>query len=142
MIQITPAITLDEEEIKLSFIRASGPGGQKVNTSSTAVQLRFDVRNSPSLPEEVRSRLLTLAGNRINSQGILVIDARSQRNQHLNRRDAVERLVTLIKRAAEQPKPRKKTRPSAAAIRKRLRQKKRQARLKKQRRKIGDLTNY
>ncbi len=136
MIRITPSISLDEGEISWRFIRASGPGGQKVNTSSSAVQLRFDVRNSPSLPEDVRSRLMKMAAGRISSRGILVIDARTSRNQLQNRREALERLVTLISRAARKPKTRKQTRPSAAATARRLDRKSRHGRLKKQRGRI------
>ncbi len=136
MISITPTIFIDEDEIKLRFIRSSGPGGQKVNTSATAVQLRFDVLNSPSLPQEVRKRLLTQAAGQISSEGILIIDARSHRHQLQNRKDAQERLITLIKKAAVRPKPRKKTKPSRASQRKRLEKKKKLATLKRQRQKV------
>src|SRR4030042_4127558 len=104
MIHITRTITIDESEIQEYFVRASGPGGQNVNKVAPAVQLRFDVANSRSLPEEVRKRLITLAGNRITEDGILIIDARQFRTQRQNREDAVGRLVGLIRNAAKRPK--------------------------------------
>jgi len=131
VIPVTADIGIDEDELALRFVRASGPGGQKVNKAATAVQLRFDVRRSPSLPPEVRARLLRLAGNRVNRRGVLVIDARRFRTQERNRQDAVERLVRLVRRAAEAPKPRRKTRPPAAARRRRLAEKRRRGEKKR-----------
>ncbi len=134
MIRITPHIVLDERELKLQFIRAAGPGGQNVNKVATAVQLRFDVAASPSLPADVRARLAELAGNRVNAAGELVLTARRFRTQDANRRDAVDRLVQLIRRAAVPPKKRKPTRPSRAAKRRRLEAKRRQSDKKRSRR--------
>jgi ribosome-associated protein len=120
MIPITPTLEIDEREIKEEFVRASGPGGQNVNKVSTAVQLRFDVRNSTSLPDEVRERLIRLAGRRMTGRGELLIEAQRFRTQERNRKDAMERLVNLIRKAAERPKPRKETRPTREAKRRRL----------------------
>jgi ribosome-associated protein len=133
VIPVTPQIGLDEEEIRFDFIRASGPGGQKVNKSSSAVQLRFDVRRSPSLPEEVRVRLAVLAGRRLSEEGILVIEAGRFRSQDRNRRDALDRLIGLIRQAARKPRRRRPTRPGAAARQRRLEAKKRRSALKRQR---------
>ena len=133
MIPITDSLRLDEAEISESFIRASGPGGQNVNKVASAVQLRFDVRQSPSLPEEVRERLERLAGHRVSQEGVLVITAQRFRSQERNRADALQRLIALIARAATPPRPRRKTRPSAAARERRLTAKAQRARLKQQR---------
>jgi ribosome-associated protein len=134
MIRITDQIGLDEREIDESFVRASGPGGQNVNKVATAVQLRFDVRRSPSLPEEVRARLERLAGARLTRDGVLVIIARRHRSQADNRADALDRLVGLIRRAAIAPRPRRPTKPSKAARERRIESKKRRAGVKKLRR--------
>ena len=115
MIRITPAIEIHESEIKLSFIRSSGPGGQNVNKVATTVQLRFDVNNSPSLSHEVRTRLISLSGNKITDDGILIIRAGRLRTQERNRKDAMDRFIELIQKASEKPKPHIKTRPTRAS---------------------------
>ena len=115
MIEVTRTITLDDGELEESFIRAGGPGGQNVNKLATAVQLRFDVRHSPSLPEAVRQRLERLAGRRLTQDGVLIITAQRFRTQERNRADALERLLTLIRQAAEVPRVRRLTRPTVAS---------------------------
>jgi ribosome-associated protein len=120
VIEITPAIAIDEAELEESFVRASGPGGQNVNKVATAVQLRFDVRRSPSLPEAVKARLERLAGARLTADGVLLITARSHRTQERNRQDALARLVELIRRATVPPVPRRPTKPTKASRRRRL----------------------
>jgi len=136
MIQITSAIAIDESEIQERFIHSSGPGGQNVNKVATAVQLRFDVAKSPSLPDEVRERLFSLARSRITEDGVLVITARSFRTQGRNRQDAIERLAALIGRAAEKPRSRRKTRPTLASKKRQLENKQRRAETKKLRQRI------
>ncbi|WP_091741156.1 alternative ribosome rescue aminoacyl-tRNA hydrolase ArfB [Phenylobacterium immobile] len=121
MIEVTPAITLADDEVQARFVRASGPGGQHVNKTSTAVELRFDVRGSPALPEPVRARLYKLAGSRLTQDGVLVLLAENHRSQMLNRADALDRLIALIREAAKPPPPpRKKTKPTYASKLKRL----------------------
>lgn len=139
MIEIGRGISIDEREIQVEFIRASGPGGQNVNKLNSAVQLRFDVKNSPSLPEELRERLLHLAGRRLTAAGVLVIEARQHRTQEQNRRAALERLVGLVRRALEKPKPRKHTRPTAASRQRRLEAKRRRGEVKRLRQVRPDL---
>jgi len=138
MIEITDDLALDEREISETFIRASGPGGQNVNKVASAAQLRFDARHSPSLPEPVKARLLRLAGQRATQDGVIVITAQRFRSQERNRDDARERLAALIRRAAEPPKPRRKTRPSAAQREQRLTTKARRGALKARRRPVAD----
>jgi ribosome-associated protein len=130
MIRITDHIALDESELVETFIRASGPGGQNVNKLSTAVQLRFDVRHSPSLTDEVRARLERLAGRRLTRDGVLVITAQNHRTQERNRADALERLAELIRAAAVRPVPRRPTRPTKASRRRRVDEKKRRGNIK------------
>lgn len=134
MILVTPEIRISEDEVAFIYTRSSGPGGQKVNKVSTAVQLRFDVRSSPALPERVRRRLGSLAGGRITSGGVLVIEARRFRTRERNRRDAVDRLVALIRKAAERQRPRRPTVPSRSSRLARLEAKRRRSRIKELRR--------
>jgi ribosome-associated protein len=134
MIEINRQISIDENELRFDFIRASGPGGQNVNKVSSAVQLRFDVTNSPSLPEEVRQRLAQIAANRINKDGVLILEASQFRTQEQNRQEAIDRLMELLRRAAHKPKPRKKTRPTAASVERRLQKKRRRSQTKRLRR--------
>ncbi|HEY3697490.1 alternative ribosome rescue aminoacyl-tRNA hydrolase ArfB [Phenylobacterium sp.] len=120
MIEITDSLSLDEDELVERFVKASGPGGQHVNKTSSAVELRFDVRNSPSLPDDVRARLERLAGSRLTLDGVIVLFAQNARSQEMNRQDARERLIELIRRAAVAPKRRKATRPTYASKLRRL----------------------
>jgi ribosome-associated protein len=131
VIQVTRTIAIEENEIREDFIRASGPGGQNVNKVATAVQLRFDVANSRSLPDDVRKRLTSLARGRITEEGVLIIDARRFRNQGANRQDAIERLVKLIYEAAQKPQIRYKTRPTLGSKIRRLETKERRAKIKR-----------
>ena len=136
MIPITPDIAIDETEIHFDFIRASGPGGQNVNRVATAVQLRFDVKHSPGLSRDVRARLMSLAGRRMTSEGILVIEAKRFRTQERNRQDAVDRLVALIRKASEKPRQRIPMKRSKASKERRLEAKRRRSRIKQMRRKV------
>jgi ribosome-associated protein len=130
MIRVTDHIAIDEAELTEDFVRSSGPGGQNVNKLSTAVQLRFDVRRSPSLPDEVRARLERLAGKRLTRDGVLVITAQRHRTQERNRADALERLVALVRQAAVRPVPRRPTKPTLASRKRRLDAKKRRSGIK------------
>lgn len=132
--KISPSLTLPDSELTFEFVRASGPGGQNVNKVATAVQLRFDVRASPSLTEEVKARLIRLAGRRMTADGVLVIEAKRYRAQEQNRADAELRLAALIQKALVPPKERRPTRPSAAAKAKRLEEKRRRGEIKRSRR--------
>lgn len=120
MIPITRSLALADDEIEAAFTRAQGPGGQHVNTTDSAVQLRFDVRRSPSLPEPVKARLCELAGRRMTQDGVLLIQSQAQRSQALNRADALAKLVALIQAACQAPRPRKATRPTRASQTRRL----------------------
>ena len=130
MIYITDKISISKNELQEEFVRASGPGGQNVNKVATAVQLRFDVINSQNLSEDVKMRLIKIAGNKMTDGGVLMIDSREYRTQNRNREEALNRLVELIKIAAVKPKKRKKTRPSKASKEKRLQSKKQRGALK------------
>ncbi len=134
MIRINASVGIDEREIEESFVRASGPGGQNVNKLSTAVQLRFNVRSSPSLLPEVRQRLERLAGSRLTRDGVLIIIAQRHRTQRRNRQDALDRLINLIREAAVAPQPRRATKPTRASRERRVETKKRRSGVKRLRR--------
>jgi len=130
MIPVTEHIAIGDEEIQERFVRASGPGGQHVNKTSSAVELRFDVNSSPSLPDGIKARLIKLAGARMTEDGVLVLFVQSTRSQEMNRRVARERLVALIQRAIEPPKPRRPTKPTYASKLRRLDSKQRRSGIK------------
>jgi ribosome-associated protein len=130
MIEITSWLRIDEDELVWKATRASGPGGQHVNKTSTAIELRFDVRNSSALPEDVKTRLEVLAGSRLTLDGVLILFSQGSRSQEMNRQDAQERLVDLIRRATEKPKPRRPTKPTYSSKLKRLEGKTRRAGVK------------
>ncbi|HEX5775764.1 MAG TPA: alternative ribosome rescue aminoacyl-tRNA hydrolase ArfB [Caulobacteraceae bacterium] len=130
MIYVTDALSIDEGQFDIRAARASGPGGQHVNKTSSAIELRFDVENSPSLAPDVKARLTKIAGSRMTLEGELLIFAQSHRSQEMNRQDAIGRLIALIQRAAEAPKPRKKTRPTKASKERRLAAKTRRSSVK------------
>lgn len=138
MLHITRTIQINENEITFSFIRSSGPGGQNVNKVATAAQLRFDVKNSPFLPEAVKKRLFRLGGSRITDDGVLTITAKRFRTQERNRIDGLERLTALIRKAATPPKPRRKTRPPKKSIENRIQNKKYRSKIKKLRQANSD----
>ena len=138
MIRVNQAILVDEREIHLEFVRSSGPGGQNFNKVATSVQLRFDVENSPSLPEEIRHRMIRLGGKKITSEGVLIIEAKRFRTQEKNRQDAINRLITLISKASEKPKYRRKTKPTLASKKRRLDIKRHRSQTKTRRRSTFD----
>ena len=138
VMRVSPRVTLNAAELEENFVRAPGPGGQNVNKVASAVQLRFDVARSPSLPDDVRERLTRLAGRRLTGEGVLVIEAHRYRTQNRNREDARERLFDLIRQASVAPKPRKATRPTAASRERRLQAKRTRAEVKRSRRGVSD----
>ena len=142
MIEVSSTVKIDDSELQLEFIRASGPGGQNVNKVSSAVQLRFDVRASPNLTVEVKERLVKLAGSRMTQDGVLVIEAKRYRSQEHNRLDAIQRLVVLIQKALERPEIRRKTRPSFSARAARVDEKKHRGAIKRTRREKAGQSDY
>ena len=141
MIQITPEISLDENELRFEFVRSGGPGGQNVNKVSTAAQLRFDVKHSPNLGRELKERIIKLAGRKMTREGVLVIHASTFRSQEKNREDALRRLSQLIREALRSPRQRKKTKPTLASKTKRLESKKKRSKVKEMRRPVFNSTD-
>ncbi|HVY55705.1 MAG TPA: alternative ribosome rescue aminoacyl-tRNA hydrolase ArfB [Thermodesulfobacteriota bacterium] len=141
MIRITPRITIDESELSLGFVRSSGPGGQNVNKVSTAVELRFDAASSPGLPEDVKGRLIKIAGRKATKEGVIIIEAGRFRTQDKNRTDAIERLAGLIRKAAVEPVKRRKTRPTPRSKEERIKRKKRRSLIKESRRPVRAATD-
>ena len=136
MIRVTPDIEIPEEHIRMDYVHASGPGGQNVNKLATAAQLRFDVAGCPTLSQDVKERLISLAGRRVSRSGVLLINARRHRSQEKNRKDALRRLTEMIQLAARPPKTRRKTKPTAASRRRRLDAKRRRSQTKQLRRRV------
>jgi ribosome-associated protein len=134
MIEISHGLSINEKEFHYDFIRASGPGGQNVNKVSTAVQLRFDIKNSSSLPSDIRERLLKISGKRLTSEGIMIIASQRFRSQEQNRKDAVNKLIEIIRKASAKPKKRKKSSPSTTSIKNRIISKKQRGSIKSLRR--------
>lgn len=134
--RVTRKIDIDESELEEDFIRSSGPGGQNVNKVASAVQLRFDVASSPSLPDDVRTRLARIAGNRMTKEGVLVIEAKRYRTQERNRKDARDRLAALVTRAAVRPRKRRRTKPTRVSRERRLKKKKQRGQRKRQRKSV------
>ena len=131
MVEISPSVSINDDEIQIDFVRASGPGGQNVNKVSSAAQLRFDIRSSPSLEADVKERLERIAGSRVTDDGILIIEAKRYRTQEQNRFDALQRLAALVQKALERPKTRRKTRPTPASRQKRLQAKRQRGEVKR-----------
>lgn len=137
MIQVTDTLAIDDSEIDIVFTHASGPGGQNINKVSTAAQLRFDILGSASLPDDVRERLIELAGRRVNRDGVLVLNARRFRSQERNRQDALDRLTEMVRQAAVKPKVRRRTRVPDAARKRRLETKRRRSQTKRRRGRVS-----
>ena len=138
MLEVSPTLTIDDSELEERFVRASGPGGQNVNKVATAVELRFDAANSLKISGDVRERLRAIAGTRMTSEGVVVIDARRHRTQAQNREDARQRLADLLRQALVKPKRRRKTKPSKASVEKRVQSKKRRGDTKRRRGRVSD----